>query len=115
MSFLGFVNYHRDHVPNFACLTACLCELSHQQGHLEWKPEHDDSFQQTKQALSTAPCLAYPNPVDKFILDTDASDHAIGEVLSQLQNGREVVLCYACHVLLKPQRKVLHHTQGTFD
>jgi hypothetical protein len=68
MSFLRFVNYHRDHVPNFACLTACLFELAHQQGHREWKPEHDEAFQQTKQALSTAPSLAYPNPVDKFIL-----------------------------------------------
>lgn len=43
--------------------------------------------------------------MDKFVLDTDASDHAIGGVLSQLQNGREVVICYASHVLLKPQRK----------
>lgn len=57
MSFLRFVNYHRDHVPNFACLTACLYELAHQQGHREWKPEHDEAFQQTKQALSTAHCI----------------------------------------------------------
>jgi hypothetical protein len=44
MSFLRFVNYHRDHVPNFACLTACLYELAYQQRHREWKPEHDEAF-----------------------------------------------------------------------
>ena len=59
-----------------------------------------------KQALSSFPCLTYPNPSDKFILDTDASDVSIGGVLSQLQDGKtEVVICYASHVLIKPQRK----------
>ena len=34
-----------------------------------------------------APVLAYPNSEDLFILDTDASNHAIGAELLQVQNG----------------------------
>ena len=82
MSYLGFLNYHRDHIENYAEITACLYELAHQKGEVQWQQEHDDAFQKSKQLLMSAPCLAYPNAEDKFILDTDASDRAIGAVLS---------------------------------
>ena len=36
-----------------------------------------------------APVLAYPNSEDLFILDTEASNHAIGSELLQVQNGVE--------------------------
>ena len=36
-----------------------------------------------------APVLAYSNSEDLFILDTDASKHAIGAELLQVQNGVE--------------------------
>ena len=105
MSYFGFLNYHRDHIDKFAETTACLYELAHQPGEVEWQQVHDEAFQKSKMALLSAPCLTYPNPHDKFVLDTDASDTCIGAVLSQLQDGRERVLCYASHVLLRPQRR----------
>ncbi|VDI25482.1 Hypothetical predicted protein, partial [Mytilus galloprovincialis] len=105
MSYLGFVNYHRDHLHNYAEMTACLYDLAHQTGEVEWQQCHEKAFQQSKTALISAPCLTYPNANDKFILDTDASDTTIGAVLSQLQNGEERVICFASHVLLKPQRR----------
>lgn len=105
MSFLGFVNYHRDHVPNFAEVTAVLYELAHQEDTASWENRHEEAFMRTKQLLTSPPCLSYPNPDDIFILDTDASDTAIGAVLSQVQDGQEKVICYASHVLMKAQRK----------
>ena len=47
-----------------------------------------------KHALTTAPILGYPKPDGQIILDTDASGLAVGAVLSQVQDGREVVLAY---------------------
>jgi hypothetical protein len=40
-----------------------------------------------------------PNAHDKFILDTDASDTAIGAELSQIQNGEERVIVYGSFTL----------------
>ena len=38
--------------------------------------------------------LGYPSPDGQFILDTDASNFAVGAVLSQMQDGVERVLAY---------------------
>ncbi|CAG2220004.1 unnamed protein product [Mytilus edulis] len=95
----------RDHVLDFAGVTACLYELAHQKGQPVWEDCHEHAFLNIKELLTLPPCLAYPNTQDLFILDTDASDIAIGAVLSQLQDGQEKVICYASHVLMKPQRK----------
>ncbi|CAC5376681.1 unnamed protein product [Mytilus coruscus] len=105
MSYLGFVNYHRDHLHNYAKLTACLYDLAHQTCEVEWQPCYEKGFQKAKTALISAPCLTYPNPNDQFILDTDASDTTIGAVLSLIQDGTERVICYASHVLMRPQRR----------
>src|SRR6267154_19341 len=39
-----------------------------------------------------------------YCLDTDASNEAIGAVLSQRQNGQERVIAYASRLLTKPER-----------
>jgi len=38
--------------------------------------------------------LAYPDPALDYILDTDASDQNVGAVLSEVQEGREVIVAY---------------------
>ena len=50
-------------------------------------PSQKATFQELKTRLTEAPVLALPNEDDPFILDADASDAAVGVVLSQLQNG----------------------------
>jgi len=45
-----------------------------------------------------------PQDDGTFYLDTDSSDKGVGAVLSQEQNGREVVLAYASRTLSKPER-----------
>ena len=60
----------------------------------DWASECEESFQALKQALTSAPILAYPVLGQQFILDTDASDHSVGAVLSQVQDDRERVIAY---------------------
>ena len=94
-SFLGFVNYHRNHLENLARVAQPLYALAQTKGALEWTEEHDAIFEQLKSALVSAPVLAFPIPDGQFILDTDASDGAIGAVLSQVQGEETHVIAYA--------------------
>ena len=48
--------------------------------------------------------LRLPEEDGLFILDCDASDKAIGGVLSQIQNGEERPICYASQLYDKHQR-----------
>jgi hypothetical protein len=72
----------------------------------EWTTECEEAFGELKKRLIEFPILAFPSPdpSHKFILDTDASDHGIGAVLSQVQDGQERVLAYASKTLNKGQR-----------
>ena len=104
-TFMGFASYHRNHIAHFAEITACLSAMTGARVEFKWTEEHQKAFEALKQALTTAPCLAYPKPDEVFILDTDASDVSIGAVLSQIQDGEEVVISYASNILIKEQRR----------
>jgi len=47
--------------------------------------------------------LGMPTGNGTFYLDTDASDTGLGAVLSEDQNGTEVVVAYASRTLTKPE------------
>ena len=57
-----------------------------------------------KSKLTNASILAFPDFSKPFILDTDASDNAIGAVLSQIQDDKEQVIAYASRSLTKSER-----------
>ena len=56
-----------------------------------------------KARLTSAPILAFPSMRETFILFSDASQHAMGTVLAQTQNGTESVICYASKSFSKAQ------------
>lgn len=70
-----------------------------------WTKPCQDSFDSLRRALISAPVLAHPDFSKPFILDTDASDVAIGAVLSQVHNGMERVIAYASRTLSKAERQ----------
>jgi len=51
-----------------------------------------------------APILAFPDVAKEYILDTDASDTIVGAVLSQVRNGREVVVTYYTKSMSAPEK-----------
>jgi hypothetical protein len=55
-------------------------------------------------ALTSSPILTYPIPGKTFILDTDASQTAIGAVLSQEFDGNEQVIAYMSKALNKAEQ-----------
>ncbi|KAL8604519.1 hypothetical protein ACOMHN_015803 [Nucella lapillus] len=102
--FLGFANYHRTFVKDFAEIAQPLYQLTGK-NKFRWGLEEQRSFDQLCQALTQPPTMALPNLSDPFILDTDASDVAIGAVLSQVQEGVEKVIAYSSFSLTPEQRK----------
>ncbi len=76
--FLGFMNYHRDFIPQFAALAQPLYEMLGKRKTFVWQEVHQQSFERLKDGALDDKVLAFPNSRDMFILDTDASDHALG-------------------------------------
>ncbi len=54
--------------------------------------------------FSKALVLAYPNPNIPYIMDADATNLAIGAVLSQVQDGEEKVIMYGSKAFYYSQR-----------
>ena len=93
-SFLGLCSYYRRFVRDFAQIARPLHKLCEKGSKFLWSKDSEDSFQSLKLTLTTAPILAYPQLGQQFILDTDASEHSVGAVLSQVQDDQERVIAY---------------------
>ncbi|RLC02359.1 MAG: hypothetical protein DRI57_30125, partial [Deltaproteobacteria bacterium] len=103
--FLGFANYHREHIPKYAELAEPLYALTGPKATFTWGNTQQTAFEALKTRMTTAPLLAYPNSEDTFLLDVDASDVAIGAELSQVQRGVERVVSYGSFILTPAQRR----------
>ena len=97
--FLGFINYHREFIPNISERAQNLFKLKGQKT-LKWEEIHQKEFEDLKNALSSPPVLGYPDPEEQFILDTDASDTNIAAVLYQ----GDKVISYGSLMLSAEQR-----------
>lgn len=94
-SFLGTASYYRKYIQGFADIASPLTNLTKKNQKFVWTEKCQSAFERLKEALVSAPVLAYPTREGKFVLDTDASATAIGAVLSQIQDGEEKVIAYA--------------------
>ncbi|XP_011270565.1 hypothetical protein CAOG_08903 [Capsaspora owczarzaki ATCC 30864] len=84
--FLGFANYYRRFIKNFSGVITPITKLLGKDVPFKWTPECDSAFAFLKHSFTSAPVLAYPDPSKPFILETDASDFALGAILSQLDD-----------------------------
>ena len=104
-SFLGFVGYYRRFIKGFATVAAPLTKLLQKGREFRWGSEQQEAFDLLRAPLMEEPLMAYPDPTKEYILDTDASGHGIGGVLSQMhEDGREHVIAYASYSLRETQR-----------
>ncbi|KAJ1116408.1 hypothetical protein NDU88_004620 [Pleurodeles waltl] len=81
--FLGFANFYRRFINHFSQTVAPITKLLRKKEKFVWSPEADQAFSTLKEAFSTAPVLTHPDADRPFIVEADASDVAIGAVLSQ--------------------------------
>ena len=99
-SFVGLAGYFRHFVKNFAKRAAPLTKFARKGVPFIWSTEENDSFEELKHALTTAPILAFPDFKKPFLLYTDASTIGIGAVLQQQDEaGKLRVVGYASRIL----------------
>ena len=90
-SFLGLAGYYRRFVKDFSQIALHLTKLNRKNAPFEWMPECEQSFQDLKKRLMTAPVLTLPDSHGSFVVYCDASKKRLGCVLMQNKN----VVAYA--------------------
>jgi hypothetical protein len=94
-SFLGLLGYYRRFIKNFAKITKPLTQCLKKNEKVAHTKEFLESVALCKNILTTEPVLAYPDFEKPFEVTTDASNYAIGAILSQDNHP----LCYASRTL----------------
>ncbi|XDV44325.1 hypothetical protein PO909_012625 [Leuciscus waleckii] len=79
-SFLGLASYYRRFVRDFATIASPLHQLTNKGRRFGWSEDCAATFRQLKAALIDAPVLAYPDPNQPFLVDTDATSVAQKEI-----------------------------------
>lgn len=88
--FLGFCNFYRRFVEDYANITRPLERLKQKDVAWRWGPEEDEAFEQLKSAFTSAPILMMPDVTAPFTVETDASDYATGAILSQRDSSGDL-------------------------
>ena len=112
-SFLGFINFYGEFIPNSTHLTALLYNLTvGKKGTDKVSLNADElaGFQSLKRALCSGPQLAHPDLSKQFVVHTGASKFAVGVVLFQRSDdGIESPIFYFlrnCCLLNKTTRRL---------
>lgn len=82
--FLGFANFYRRFIRNYSAIAKPLTTLTRKDVKFEFDENAAKAFAYLKKQFTTAPILVHFDPDKELIVETDASDYAIGAVLSQV-------------------------------
>ena len=121
--FLGLANYFSEYVPNYAALAGPLTsklQLKRDDGKkgsqkpLKWDPHEIKAFEALKEALVSQLEL-FQIQVDKpFVLESDASNYAIGAVLQQQVGEKWVPVAFFSRKLTGSQKRWTPREQETY-
>lgn len=98
-AFLGLLGYYRRFIPNFARVTKPFTSCLKKGAKINLTPEYLACFEHCKTLLTNDPILTYPDFSKEFILTTDASNVALGAILSQGPIGSDKPIAYASRTL----------------
>lgn len=91
-AFLGLTGYYSRYVKDYATIATPLTDTlkgKNKQEKIKWSPECEDAFTRLKGSLTKFPVLHAPDFTREFLIQCDASDSAIGVVLTQIFDGEE--------------------------
>ena len=85
--FLGLVGYYRRYFEGFAKVANPLFGLLRNDTRFLWGEEQAKAFNELRERLCNEITLKQPDYSKPFVIDTDASQYAIGAVLMQADDG----------------------------
>jgi len=104
-SFVGLVGYYRRFIEGFSKIVAPLTLLTRKDQPFTWTDKCEESFQELKKRLTSAPILVIPNVGKPFEVYCDASHLRLGCVLMQEKR----VVAYASRQLKVHERNYPTH------
>ena len=108
-SFLGFCNFYRSFIANFSAVARPLNDLTKKLHQWTWGADEQASFDTLKDLCSSYPILRSPDWTKQFFMDMDASDFALGVVISQeFSDGRHPIAFHS-HTLLPTEKNYNVH------
>ena len=102
--FLGHAGFYMRFIKDFSRIAKPLYKLLEKYANFFWAKECQESFEELKSHLTTAPIVRAPNWQLPFEVMCDASDLAIGAMLGQREDGKPHVVYYARKTLNEAQR-----------
>jgi len=91
--FLGFANFYRRFIQNYSRVAPPLTELTKGYGKdWKWTNKAERAFKELKTRFTSDPILAHFEPERPVIVESDASDFALGAVLSQRDDDNRLQL-----------------------
>jgi hypothetical protein len=103
--FLGFANFYRRFIKDFAKLTRPLNDLTKKDIQWTWNVSQRQAFQTLKESFSRRPILAVYEPNRPTRLEVDASGYATGGVLLQkLDDDRWHPIAFRSQLMVEAER-----------
>jgi len=126
--YLAFCGYYRRFIKNFSQLAFPLQKLLRGVPEnvkkvkkkrnskskviyppFEWKDEQQTAFDKLKEAMTSAPVLAFADFDRSFTLEIDGSSHGLGAILSQHVEGKLHPIAYASRGLTSAESRYPAH------
>jgi hypothetical protein len=82
-SFLGFTNFYREFLSDYAEKTAPLTQLTRKGTPFQWESAQEAAFEELKKAVISQPILAYWDPSRTTVVEADCSGYSLGGCLLQ--------------------------------
>ena len=116
-SVMGIFNYSKKFVKGYSDIARPLYRLLRKSATFDWSKECQNAFDRLKEAMVTAPVLAFPDvedPHSSYEVQLDGSKWAYGATLTQHIKGRRRVIAYFSRQI-QEHKKIWPQTQLEFE
>src|SRR3954470_20539886 len=107
-SFLGFTNFYQQFIKGYSKMARSLTKLTGKE-EWSWGLEQEQAFEGLKKAMSMAPVLAMPKGEEPFMIECDASEGALGAILTQKQDDKWRPVAFLSKALNPTERNYKIH------